>query len=177
MAQVMAALGVPPERIYLEPNALHSDENMYDSLQIARALGLRTVAVASQPGQADWGCVMMRGWGQPCATLPMDLDAVKMKHHARRAALDGLRAPPVGGWPGLDGIERERDRVMGRVGRPPSFLLYPFFAVLRNTGEPWIPHAPARPPIITWRDCLRSLPGCRAAAAATEWRRTATVER
>src|SRR6185369_1401839 len=37
LAAALAALGVPAEHIYLEPNALHTDENMYNSLQIARA--------------------------------------------------------------------------------------------------------------------------------------------
>src|SRR6478736_10236582 len=36
LAAALVALGVPPDRIWLEPNALHTDENMVYSLQIAR---------------------------------------------------------------------------------------------------------------------------------------------
>src|SRR5438128_443276 len=39
LAEAMTALGVPAERIWLERQALHTDENMYFSLLLARALG------------------------------------------------------------------------------------------------------------------------------------------
>ena len=63
IAAGMVALGVPAERIWLERDALHTDENMYFSLRIARALGFRTVAVASQKGHAAWSCRMLEDWG------------------------------------------------------------------------------------------------------------------
>ena len=63
IAAGMAALGVPADRIWLERNALHTDENMYFSLRIARAPGFHTIAVASQKGHAAWSCRMLADWG------------------------------------------------------------------------------------------------------------------
>jgi hypothetical protein len=37
LAAALAALGVPADHIYVEPNALHTDEIVYYSLRIARA--------------------------------------------------------------------------------------------------------------------------------------------
>jgi hypothetical protein len=150
LAAGMAALGVPGERIYLEPNALHTDENMYDSLQIARALGLRTVAVASQGGHASGGCAMMATWGQPCVAIPVDLAAVKARAARSREALAAVRIRPSSRWRPLAEREHLLYLETGRL-RPPSFLLYMFGRVMLE-GKPWIPRAPARPPIVTWAE-------------------------
>jgi len=150
LAAGMAALGVPGERIYLEPNALHTDENMYDSLQIARALGLRTVAVASQGGHAQGGCAMMATWGQPCVAIPVDLPAVKERAARGREALAAVRVRPSARWRPLSEREHLIYLETGRL-RPPSFLLYMFGRTMLE-GKPWIPRAPARPAIITWAE-------------------------
>jgi DUF218 domain-containing protein len=147
LAQAMAALGVPAERIWIEPNALHTDENMYYSLQIARALGLHRLAVASQHGHAAWGCQMLSDWGQPCGALSLDLPAVAAEH--ARPRLQALRTPPAQPWPTLAMREQALLEKSGRR-RPPSFLLYPYIAYLRLDGQRWIPYAPARPPLVTW---------------------------
>jgi hypothetical protein len=150
LAAAMTALGVPPDRIYLEPNALHTDENMYFSLQIARALGFRTLAVASQRGHAAWGCRMLVDWGQPCGAISVDLPAAKERHRAAEPALAQVRTPPVDRWLALDERERQIAVASGRPRRPPSFLLYPWLGWLRLSGEVWTPHAPNQPPLLTW---------------------------
>jgi len=147
LAQAMAALGVPAERIWIEPNALHTDENMYYSLQIARALGFHSLAVASQRGHAAWGCHMLDDWGQPCRALSVDLEAVAAM--GARARLATLRARPASHWRPLSAREQALAERSGRR-RPPSFLLYPYIGYLRLNGERWIPYAPARPPLLTW---------------------------
>jgi hypothetical protein len=159
LAQAMAALGIPPERIWIEPNALHTDENMYYSLQIARALGLRRLGVASQKGHAAWGCQMLVDWGQSCAAISVDMTAVLAEHG--RALLAQLRAPVEPHWQPLGARERALAERSGRR-RPPSFLLYPYIGYLRLNGERWIPYAPAQPPLTTWA-MLQS--------SATNWRR------
>ncbi len=153
LAAALAALGVPGSRILLEPNALHTDENMYDSLQIAHVLGLRRMAVASNRDHAMWGCRMMMDWRQSCSALPLDESALPERHRRAGTALDGLRTPRVADFVPL--IERER-RITAITGRhrPPSFLLYPHFGYLRSNGEMWIPYAPVRPRVETWADHL-----------------------
>lgn len=153
LAAAMSALGVPADRIYLEPDALHTDENMAYSLRTAGALGARRVGVASNRGQAGWSCDMLVAWGQPsCVSLSMDLDAVKARHRAAPGVLEAVRTPRVPGWIPLD--ERER-RDFARTGRrrPPSYLLYPFAWWERLQGGTWRPTPPRRKPLVlTWAE-------------------------
>ncbi|MEO6954366.1 MAG: YdcF family protein [Polyangia bacterium] len=153
IAQVMTALGVPADRIWLEGDALHTDENMFYSLRIARSLGARTIGVASTRGHSLWACRMMIDWGQDCRSISLDLDAVKKRRVlASDLGLESLRAhaTPAGTWMEL----RERERAVAkRVGRtrPPSWMLYPMIAVMRATGTPWVPiPPPGDPKLETW---------------------------
>jgi hypothetical protein len=152
LAAGMTALGVPPDRILIEPNALHTDENMYFSLGIARTRGFRTLGVASQKRHAAWGCHMLTDWGQPCGALGVDLDAVKALDPLAR--LRPVRVPADPAYVPLDERERMRAQLAGRR-RLPSFLLYPFIGYLRLNGERWIPFSPPVSVIDTWADKLR----------------------
>jgi hypothetical protein len=148
LAQAMAALGVPGDRIWLERDALHTDENMYFSLRIARALGLRRLAVASQHGHAAWGCQMLADWGQWCRALPVDLAAVVAAGALPR--LSPLRTPAEPRWQPLAVRERARAAQSG-WRRPPSFILYPYIGYLKLNGQRWIPIVPAAvSPPTTW---------------------------
>ncbi len=155
LAAGMVALGVPADRIWLEPNALHTDENMYYSLRIARALGFHTLAVASQKGHAAWSCRMLEDWGQTgCGAFSVDLAAVEALHPRER--LRAVRTDATGDW--LPLVERERAiaRQSGRH-RPPSYLLYPWLGWLRLNGERWFPYVPPGPlSLTTWAAHLRS---------------------
>lgn len=155
IAAGMVALGVPAERIWLEENALHTDENMYFSLRIARALGFQRLAVASQKGHAAWSCRMLEDWGQKgCGAFSVDMDAVLASHPLER--LRAVRTRPVGEWQPLAARERLLARRTGRH-RPPSYFLYPMLGWLRINGERWIPFAPPGPPhVTTWADEARS---------------------
>ena len=155
IAAGMAALGVPAERIWLEPNALHTDENMYFSLQIARALGFSRVAVASQKGHAAWSCRMLEDWGQTsCGAFSVDLSAVEALHPLQR--LHAVKTDATPRWIPLAERERAIARASGRR-RPPSYLLYPFLGWLRLNGERWIPYgAPGAPSLTTWADRRRA---------------------
>ena len=148
LAAGMAALGVPADRIYVEPNALHTDENMFYSLQMARALGFSRLAVASQKGHAAWGCQLLVDWGQPCGALSVDLTAVKASHPLPRLTLVRTRA--AADYLPIDERERALALVRGRR-RPPSYLLYPYIGYLRLNGERWVPSPPRAPsPPHTW---------------------------
>jgi len=155
IAAGMVALGVPADRIWLEEDALHTDENMYFSLRIARALGFHSIAVASQKGHAAWSCRMLEDWGQTaCGAFSVDMDAVLALHPLAR--LRAVRTAAVAGWQPLAERERALARRSGRH-RPPSYLLYPMLGWLRINGERWIPYAPAGPPrVTTWAEHVRS---------------------
>jgi len=152
LAAALTALGVPASRIYLEPNALHTDENLYYSLQIARSLGFHRIVVASNGATFD--CLMLEDWGQPASAYTMDIEWVKARGAKSGALLDGVRARRAGDWVPLVERERARTRVSGRH-RPPSFLLYPGLGLMRTNGERWIPAgAPLAPPRRTWAAAL-----------------------
>jgi hypothetical protein len=159
MAAAMAAAGVPADRIYLERYALHTDENMYDSLRIAWALGFRTMAVASNSGHAAWGCKMMGDYGQRCAALPLDLDAVKALHARLGARVDGLSTPRVETWRPLEEVETQRAKEHGRPKRLPSFLLYGYLWIKHMDGQIHIPDSPEKTPTITWADREKEIAG------------------
>ncbi|MDB4970368.1 MAG: hypothetical protein JWN44_6057 [Myxococcales bacterium] len=154
IAAGMTALGVPAERIWIEPNALHTDENMYYSLQIARALGFRRLAVASQKGHAAWSCRMLEDWGQTaCGAFSVDYDAVRAAGAMPR--LKAVRTEPARTWITLVDRERVIAAATGRH-RPPSFLLYPHLGWLRLNGERWTPYDVGPPRLTTWADRRRS---------------------
>ncbi len=164
LAAGLAALGVPAERIWLERNALHTDENMYYSLAIARALGFRRLAVASQKGHAAWSCRMLEDWGQKgCGAFSVDMDAVRADDP--RARLAAVRTRPVEHW--LPLAERER-AIAARTGRhrPPSYLLYPYLGWLRLNGERWTPAPAAAPTLATWAERSRRVTNWRPGAVA-----------
>jgi hypothetical protein len=154
IAEAMAALGVPGERIYLEPEALHTDENMYDSLQIARLLGLRSVAVTGEWSGPSGSCEMMASWGQPCSALPADFDLLKPRLEAAHKLLDPLRARRVASFQALADREAKRATATGRPPRPASWLLYMSLGLLRAQGTPWIPFGVAQPKVETWAQHL-----------------------
>lgn len=155
IAQAMVVLGVPPERIVLEVNAFHTDENMYFSLQLARTLHAQRLAVASNEGHAAWGCQMLSDWGsESCAALPLDIAALEAFMPPYLEALRALRTPQVRAWLEMEPREDTRESHTGQ-GRPPSYLLYPMLAVLRANHALWRPPAPRHPRVLrfsSWRD-------------------------
>jgi hypothetical protein len=148
LAAALAALGVPPDRIWLEPNALHTDENMIYSLQLARRLGYRSLAVASNG--AAWDCLILADWGQSCRAFEMDLDWVRARHQALGRPLTRVRMKPVARWTPIGEREHQIAVERGRH-RSPSFLLYLGLAFMRSNGEHWVPPGlPSDPHPINW---------------------------
>jgi hypothetical protein len=150
IAAAMTAAGVPAERIYLEPHALHTDENMFYSLQIARALGFHSIAVASDAGA--WDCLMLLDWGQKCRSFTIDHEWVRKRHQQILGALEKIRSTRSDAFVSLREREREITRRTGRH-RPPSYLLYLQLGAMRTNGERWVPPGmPDRPPRTTWAE-------------------------
>ena len=150
IAAAMAAAGVPKNVIYLEENALHTDENMFYSLQIARALGFHRVAVASDG--ATWGCRMLLDWGQECRSFTIDREWVRHRHQQLQGVLERVRASRVKSFIPLRAREHEIAVESGRH-RPPSYLLYLELGIMRLNGERWRPPGtPSKPAILNWAD-------------------------
>jgi len=150
IAQAMTTLGVPPERIVLERDALHSDENVYYSALLATRLGFQRLAIASNGAIASWLCGLLVEEGRSCAALPMDLGALNAYLPAHDAALRALRAHRVDPWEPLPARADRIARASGH-GRPPSFVFYPLHGWL---GSSHVPIAPAHPMPITWAERL-----------------------
>jgi len=51
MALYAQKMGIPKENIFIEPFAKHSSENVHYSLQLAKGLGFKRIAVATDPVQ------------------------------------------------------------------------------------------------------------------------------
>lgn len=152
LAEAMSLFGVPSERIYLEPDALHTDENVYNALQIARLAGWNRLAIASDSGQAVGACQMLEDWHPQCGAFTMDdgLVETRLAEHAPRLAT--LRATAVRAFVPLKQRERARAQASGRKPRPPSFVVYTQMFLRKAFGKtPWQPFLPESPAqLLTW---------------------------
>ncbi len=124
MAAGLEALGVPPERIWLDPHALHTDENMWNALAIARTRGWEHLLVASHGAHALGGRAYLASYGASAEAAPMDLDRVQERLDRERAVLDAVRAPAVEDWCDLEQQERQRAEQTGGPPRGSSWWLY-----------------------------------------------------
>ncbi len=159
IAAAMTSLGVPAERIYLEPNALHTDENIFNALQIARQKGWTRLAVASDHGQAVGACQMLEDWHPQCGAFSMDYQLVEQRMQATPNLL-AVRVPKVTtGFVPLRQREIERAQRLGRWRRPPSFVVYALMLLRKGLGRaPWQPYAPAETPLMTWATRAQQAP-------------------
>jgi vancomycin permeability regulator SanA len=155
LAAGMAAVGIPADHIYIEDQALHTDENMYYSMRIAHALGFGRIAALSNGLHAAWGCKMMADWEVDCkgfSVMPSEIGPL----HARHPELDEVRSLRVRDWVTLGEKERVIARRTGRT-RPPSFLLYPHLGWLRLNGQVWTPPSPPQVVVQNWAERARTL--------------------
>lgn len=147
LALALARLGVPGERIYLDRQALHTDENMHNAAELARQLGAQHVAVASHGMQAKGGCSMVTARGLLCTPLPLEDTAVQARLSAQASTLAEVRSPRQEPWQPLAEVEAQRRRATGKR-RLPSSLLYGWMWLRRSLGRDtrpdWIP-PPASP--------------------------------
>jgi vancomycin permeability regulator SanA len=147
LAQIMETLGVPSERIFLERNALHTDENILYAIGIANEQHFDNLAVTSQEWHADLGCRMMVSRGRTCSafgTHARDLAELLPQNDSKVAE---LRAPRVDPWRPLKERKGEEHSESGDE-RPPSYVLY----TMLSFGLQWNPHKDALLPALTWRE-------------------------
>jgi uncharacterized SAM-binding protein YcdF (DUF218 family) len=69
MAMYGKELGIPEENIFVETNAEHSVENIYNSYQIAKEMGFTKIALATDPFQSR----MMKG---PSKRMNVEIDFI-----------------------------------------------------------------------------------------------------
>lgn len=91
-AKIMAlygeALGIPRENIFVETEAQHSTENVYNSYQMAKKLGFTKIAVATDPFQS----AMLMGFTKRRFKLPIAHIPFKMDN---MAVLDDIQDPSI----------------------------------------------------------------------------------
>ena len=149
----MTALGVPAERIYLEPHALHTEENIYNSLRIAQKMGWSQLGVASDRGQALGACRMLEAWHPQCGAFAMDTATVDHRCRELSGLLSAVRVQQVADFVPLKAREQARAQRHNRRERPPSLVLYPLMLVRHLLGRaPWQPFFPEETPLITWAE-------------------------
>jgi hypothetical protein len=125
MAEALIAMGIPEERILRERDAMHTDQNIAWSLNIAEAHGFDNIVIATDMGQAQHGCAMVRAWSQvPCTAPGMDYRRVRDDLITGNFELPELKIPLLGGWIPLEEREDLLAKELGVERRPSSFFLY-----------------------------------------------------
>ena len=105
LAAAMVALGVPAERLHLEPSARHTDENAGFALELADELGFERLAVASVPVHAVLMDEMMLRWGVDVVAIPLDRGLVRERMRATRPE---LRTAQVDAWVPFEVVKAQR---------------------------------------------------------------------
>lgn len=138
----LVALGVPADRVFLEPRALHTDENIAYALRIADRHGFVSIAIVSDAVQTVGTCQMVRMWSEQertCLPAPMDYNLVR----ARLAmGLPEARSEPVpeSEWAPLDEREQRIAEQLGRPKRGNSLWIYFTKSLLAPFGLARPPH-------------------------------------
>ncbi|MEO6687322.1 MAG: YdcF family protein [Dyadobacter sp.] len=78
MSYYAEALGIPAKHIFTEEKAQHSTENVYYSYRIAKKLGFKKIALATDPFQSRYMGKFMRKFEIPVALLPTVIDTLKI---------------------------------------------------------------------------------------------------
>ena len=72
------SLGIPAQHIFTEEKAQHSTENVYYSYRLAKKLGFKKIALATDPFQSRYMGKFMRKFEIPVALLPTVIDTLKV---------------------------------------------------------------------------------------------------
>jgi hypothetical protein len=127
----LRSLGLPEQDILVEPQALHTDENIAYALRMLPADA--GVIVASHSLQAPGGCDMVRAWSShPCSTRVIDFGLVMPRI---RAGLPTVRGTAQESWVPLRERERRIAEQLGVRPRPSSLVVYARGAFLRIFGK------------------------------------------
>ena len=102
LAEALVAVGIPEHVILRERDAMHTDQNIAWSLNLAEKHGFEGIVVASDTGHAQHGCAMVRAWSDlPCSAPMMDYRRVRDALLTGAYELPDLRDSFARRWPTL----------------------------------------------------------------------------
>lgn len=78
MATYAEALGIPGENLFTEEKAEHSTENVYYSYRLAKTLGFKKIALATDPIQTSYMRKFIKKFELPIGLLPTVIDTLKI---------------------------------------------------------------------------------------------------
>lgn len=81
MKQYAVAMGVPAEHVFVEKKAFHSTENVWYSYLLAKKLGFKTMAVASDPFQTKLLYRFVKRRTKGVEMLPALTDSTRLYSH------------------------------------------------------------------------------------------------
>jgi len=118
-------LGIPRQHIFQDTQARHSTENVYYSYLLAKKLGFKSIAVATDPFQS----FMLRGFtrrrfGTPIYHLPFITDSLAVYNSVDPPAIN----PAPAYRPDYVNIKEEKNywqRMKGTIGRNINWRKYP----------------------------------------------------
>lgn len=130
MADALVAWGIPADRVLRERNALHTDQNIAWSLAIAEEAGFERVVVATDLGQAQHGCAMIRAWSTAeCRAESVDYRAVRDTLKSGAFAPKPRAPEAQEGWIPLEEREARIAATLGAEKRRSSMAVYTEAAV------------------------------------------------
>ena len=141
MAAGLEALGVPADRIFLEPQALHTDENIHNSLLVANAQGWELV-VATDGIQARGGCAIARAFDTACTVMPIATKRYGAILPEWEPVLDAVRVPMDPEFVPVEERHAARE-ADGAPHRPPSLWLYAGDIFRQFGGKLRVPYTPS----------------------------------
>jgi hypothetical protein len=145
-------LGVPAERIALETQALHTDENAAYSVAVARELGWKTVTgVGGEKNQGYGVCMFAQLYGARCRFVPVPRKAVErrtLEEFAGGFPTIRIAPVPVDEWMPLPEREAALAGIRGGADRPPSAALYHRLAFIGLMGVRLEPKPPMPEPTL-----------------------------
>ncbi len=78
------AMGIPASHTFIEIRATHSNENVFYGYRMAKQLGFKTVALATDPYQSFIYSMFSKVYAQDLGRLPASMDSLKL--YAERCA-------------------------------------------------------------------------------------------
>lgn len=88
MAQYARSLGIPDENIFIESRAEHSTENLFYGYALARELGFKRIAVATDPFQAQLIKRNIRKDTLPVDFIPAEITKIIFKYRGIQPELE-----------------------------------------------------------------------------------------
>jgi hypothetical protein len=110
-------LGVPAEHIFYDTLAEHSTENVFYSYELARKLGFKTIALATDPFQSSLlKSFTRKRFGTPIVHIPFIIDSLQAYNHIE-PAIDPSTAGFVGTFISITKRETFWKRLRGTLGK------------------------------------------------------------